>query len=100
MNLSMNLPFCMWLGMHKYIYMIQSIHVGVFRHTWVCQKLFRILKMQYVKTELSYDGDFLHVRRHPEKQQIDLVISGSLTVWFLRFGPKFDLSIKLLNCFT
>ena len=30
--------FCMLLGIHKYIYIIQSIHVGVVKHTWACQK--------------------------------------------------------------
>ena len=34
----MKLFFCMWLGTHKYIYLIQSIHMGVVRHTMVFQK--------------------------------------------------------------
>ena len=38
MIISMNLVFCLWLDVHKYIYMIQSIHMGVARHTWTCQK--------------------------------------------------------------
>ena len=29
--------FCMWLAMHKYIYMIQSIRMGVARHSWECK---------------------------------------------------------------
>ena len=28
----------MWLGIQKYIYMIQSIHVDVVRQTWTCPK--------------------------------------------------------------
>ena len=34
-NLGMKLFFCMWLDTHKYIYLIQSIHMGVVRHTRV-----------------------------------------------------------------
>ena len=26
--------FCSWLGIYKYICMIQSIHVGVDKHSW------------------------------------------------------------------
>ena len=33
MNLGMRLIFCMWLGIHKYIYLIQSIHVSVWSGT-------------------------------------------------------------------
>ena len=28
LNLGMKLVFCMWLGIQKYIYLIQSIHMG------------------------------------------------------------------------
>ena len=37
-NLGMKLIFCMWLGIHKYIYLIQSINVGVVRHTMAFRK--------------------------------------------------------------
>ena len=66
--------------------MIQSIHMGLVRHTWVTQ--FSILNLQYVKTGLSYDVDFLFMLRHPKKQQIDSVNSRILTVWSLLFGPN------------
>ena len=39
----------------SYIYLNQFIHMGVVRHTWICQKKFPILDMQYVKTEMSFD---------------------------------------------
>ena len=64
MNLAMNLIFYFCLGIHKYIYIIQSIHMCVVRYTWACQKLFPILNLQYVKTELSCDADFLHMGRY------------------------------------
>ena len=68
MIFGMNLIFCMWSGIHKYIYMIQFIHIGVVRHTWVCQKYFSILNTQYIKTELDYHGAYMD--RHPQKEQI------------------------------
>ena len=37
-NLGIMLIFCMRLAIHKYIYLIPSIDVGVVRHTWVFQK--------------------------------------------------------------
>ena len=43
----------MWLGMHKYIFMSQSIYMGVVRHTWAYQKQLPILHLQCVKAELS-----------------------------------------------
>ena len=55
----------MYIGIHKYIFMIQSINTGVVRHTWVYKKSLGILNLQLVKTELSYDVDFLHMSRHP-----------------------------------
>ena len=45
--------------------MIQSIYMGVVRDIWACQKWLPILNLQYVKTELSYDDDFMHMGRHP-----------------------------------
>ena len=30
--------FCLRLGIHNYIYIIQRIHMGVIRHNWSCQK--------------------------------------------------------------
>ena len=48
----------MLLGVHKYICFIHSIHMGVLRHTWVCQKKIPTLSLQYFKMELSYDTDF------------------------------------------
>ena len=38
MNLDMQLIFCMCLGIHKYIYLILSIHMGVVRQ---CQSFGR-----------------------------------------------------------
>ena len=38
MNLGVKLIFCVWLGIHKYIYLIQSIHIDVVRHTKAFQK--------------------------------------------------------------
>ena len=37
MNLGMYLNFCLWLGIQKYIYMIQSIYMGLIRHTCECK---------------------------------------------------------------
>ena len=37
-NLDMKLIYCMLLGIQKYIYLIQSIHMGVVRPTWAFQK--------------------------------------------------------------
>ena len=33
-NLGMKLTFYMWLGVHKYIYLIQSIYMDMGKHTW------------------------------------------------------------------
>ena len=41
--------------------------------------------MQYDKTELSYDVDFLLMDIYSQKQKIDPVILCSLTVWLLSF---------------
>ena len=38
MKVGMKLLFCMWLYIHKYIYLIQSTHINVVTHTWVFQK--------------------------------------------------------------
>ena len=37
-NLGMTLIFCMSLGIHNYVFMIQSIHLSVVRHTKASQK--------------------------------------------------------------
>ena len=37
MKLGMNLIYYMWLGVYKYIYLIQSIHMSIDRHTWALQ---------------------------------------------------------------
>ena len=58
MTSDVKLIFCVWLGIHKYIDLIQSIHMVVVRHTWACQKYFPILNPQNVETELSYVADF------------------------------------------
>ena len=65
--------FCMWLGIHKVIYLIQSIYMGIVRHAW--QKKFPVINRHYIKTELSNAAKFLH-------------ILSSQTVWFLNFVPK------------
>ena len=89
LNLDMNLIFFMWLGIHKYMYLIQSIHMGVVRHILTCQKQSSMLNWQYVKTALSYDSDFLYMFKHLQKQKIDSVSSSSvITVWFLNFFKK------------
>ena len=49
----------MWLGIHKFINFIQPIRMGVARHSWACQKEFPSLNLQYIRTNVSYDGDFL-----------------------------------------
>lgn len=63
MNLNIKLIFCICLDIHKCIYWIESIHMGMVRDAWVCQKCYLILKVQYVNIELSYDADFLLVSR-------------------------------------
>ena len=52
--------------------MIQSIHMCVVRHTWASQKFFPILSLQYVKTEMRYDADLLHVGIHRNSKLIQL----------------------------
>ena len=52
--------------------------MSMVRQTWVFQKEFLILKLQYAKTELSYDVDFVHTGRSWLKQQTDTVISSDL----------------------
>ena len=74
----MKLIYRMWLGVHKYIYLIQSIYMVVVKHTWAFQKYFSILNRKYAKTELSYDANFLHMYRLQQKQQIDTVILRGL----------------------
>ena len=37
-----------------------------------------MLHLQYAKTELSYDADFLNMGRLQQKQQIDTVILSGL----------------------
>ena len=49
-------------------------------HARACQKYFPILNQQYVKTELSYDVEFLHISRHLQEQKIDSIVSSGLTV--------------------
>ena len=78
MNLGMKLFSCMWLGIQKYICLIQLVLMSMVRQTWVFQKEFLILKLQYAKTELSYDVDFVHTGRSWLKQQTDTVISSDL----------------------
>ena len=58
---------------HTEIYLIQSIQMGMVRHTWVYQEYSRAFK-----TELSNDTDFLHIARLQQEQQIDTVISSGL----------------------
>ena len=45
------------------ISLIQFIQMSVVKHTWVFEKQLSILNLQYFKTELSYDSDFLHIVR-------------------------------------
>ena len=83
MNLGIKLIFCMCLGIQKYIYLIQPIHVGVIRHIWAFQDEFAISNLQYTKTKLTNVADFLHMDRLQKKEQIDTVISSGLTAWVL-----------------
>ena len=61
MSGDMKLILCKWLDIHKYIYLIQFIHMGVVRPTWAYQKWFRISNLQYVMSELNYNAVFLHI---------------------------------------
>ena len=70
MNLGMKSIFYMRLDIHKYIYLIQSIHMGKVRYTWTFKKYLPILSLQYAYTELSYDADILHMDRSQQKQPI------------------------------
>ena len=69
-NLDMKLIYCMLLGIYKYIYLIQSIHMGVVRPTWAFQKYFSISNLQYIKNQLIYNTDFLHMGRLQHEQLI------------------------------
>ena len=89
--------FCMWLGICNYNYMIQSFHLGVISHKGLCQKYFPKLNLQYFKTELSYDGNFLHVVKHLWKEQNDSVISSNFQSDSWVLAPKFSVSIRLLD---
>ena len=78
----------MWLGIHKYICLIQSIHMGVVRHTCVFKKV----TLQYAKTELGYDVDFLYTATLWQQQQIATVISNGL-INSLVFDPGFSIGV-------
>ena len=60
MSWVMRVIFCMRLGIHKYIYLIQSIHTCVVRHACAFQKMFLILNLQYVKAEFFAIGIDIH----------------------------------------
>ena len=62
---------------------------------WACQKWFRILNPKHQQTELSWDEDFLHRGRYSMKQQIDSVISTSLTFWLFNFGLRILLANQI-----
>ena len=100
MNFGMKLIFCLWLFVLKYISVIQFIHMDLVRCTWTCQMEFPMLNMQYFKIELSFNADFLHMSSFLQKQQIDSVLSSSLTDWFLSFGPKVFLANQIAWFFT
>ena len=36
-RMKLGVKFCMWLDIRKYIYLTQSINIGVVRHTWTFQ---------------------------------------------------------------
>lgn len=59
-----------------------------------------ILNLQYVKIELCYDADFLHIRRHLLKRRINSFISSSLKVWFLSFGPQIISASEIVRFFN
>lgn len=62
---------------------------------WACQKWFRILNPKHQEIELSWDEDFLHRGRYSMKQQIDSIISSSLTFWLFNFGLKILLTNQI-----
>ena len=62
---------------------------------WACQKWFRILNPKHQQIELSWDEDFLHRGRYSMKQQIDSVISTSLTFWLFNFGLRILLANQI-----
>ena len=45
-----------------------------------------IPESDFIIFEYGYDAAFLYIGRPPWKHQIDSVISGILTVWFLSFA--------------
>ena len=85
MNLGIKLMFCTHLGIHQYTYMIQPIQMSGEVYLAMPKVIPYIL--QCVKTELSYNTDFLHTGRHSQKQKI-AAISCSLTVWFLSWEAQ------------
>ena len=87
-------------GLHKSISVTQSIHMGVVRRTWSYQKQFPIFNVQYVKAELSYDGDFgMWIATDRKKELIQLFQgvqqSGS---WLL--ASKFSRPIRFFVFFN
>ena len=61
MNLAMNSIFCVYLEMHLYDSVhphdCDQVHLGM-------PNVILNIKSAIVKTELSYDGHFLHLLRH------------------------------------
>ena len=64
--LAVNFIFCIWLGIRKYIYLIQSIHISVVRYTWACQKWFPRLNWAiYIYMNMFIKkGKFLQILWH------------------------------------
>ena len=53
---------CIWLSIHEYIYLIQSIHMGVSDHFTTLRS--KGLNLQIFKAELTYDAHFFCVSLH------------------------------------
>ena len=63
----------MWLCIHKYVYIMKFIQMGVVSHAWVLPKVITMLNLQYVKTEVSSDADFyIWTRIHRKSKSIQL----------------------------
>ena len=83
----MNLIFCMWLHIHKYIHMFQFIYMGVV----IANKVIANIKFEiYQKTQLSYDTNFF---------AFGSIETANWFSYFKQFGslvPKFTLPVRLL----
>ena len=69
--------FCIWLDIHRYVHFTLD-------HSYGCGQTHLVMALNFEPTmlfELSNDFNYLHISiRHPQKQQIDSVISSGLKV--------------------